>query len=130
MKTMVHGKLVGFLTCSIVLLCAQILLWPVCAAEKEVTGDHITTDDGDLIIHPINHATFVMKWKEQTIYVDPVGDSNAFASFPAPGLILITDIHGDHLQPGTVAKLAKDKTVVIAPKAVADRLPTNAKSKA
>ena len=27
-----------------------------------VTGDHLATDEGDILIHPVNHASFVMVW--------------------------------------------------------------------
>ena len=33
------------------------------AAEKGLSGDRVSTDEGDLIIHPVHHATLVMQWK-------------------------------------------------------------------
>src|SRR6266576_1068234 len=69
---------------------------PLARSAEKLDGDHIATSDGDLIIHPINHATFVMGWKGKTIYVDPVGGGKRFNELPKPDLILVTDIHGDH----------------------------------
>ena len=33
-----------------------------------LTGDHLPTADGDVIIQPIYHATFVLSWKGKIIY--------------------------------------------------------------
>src|SRR5512135_817211 len=32
-----------------------------------VSGDHLVTDDGEVVIQPRNHATFVMQWKGMMI---------------------------------------------------------------
>jgi len=91
------------------------------ALAQPLMGDHIATDNGDLIIHPAGHATFVMGWNGHTIYVDPVGD--ALADLPPPDLILITDVHGDHLNADTLQNVAQASTAIIAPAAVAEQLP-------
>src|SRR4051812_23475979 len=56
--------------------------------KATLDGDHITTAGGDLVIHPINHATFAMSWKGKVIYVDPVGGAQRFTGLPRPDLIL------------------------------------------
>ena len=76
----------------------------------------------DLNFTPIGHATFVIESSQRTIYIDPVGDAADFKEFPAPDIILITDIHGDHLAPGVVAAVATDETVIIGPAAVIEQL--------
>ncbi len=86
-------------------------------------GDQIPTDNGDLIIHPINHATFAMGWDGKTIYVDPVGGEELFAGLPSPDLILVTDIHGDHLNADTLSGVVTADTVIVAPAAVVEQLP-------
>ena len=83
------------------------------AQEKKSEMVHFT---------PIGHASFVIHSSVGTIYVDPVGDAKAYASIAPPDLILITDIHGDHLSPETVASLKKEKTTIVGPKAVTDKL--------
>lgn len=75
-----------------------------------------------LVFTPIQHATFVIQSESATIYVDPVGDLDAFKSFPTPDIILITDIHGDHLDADVIKALKGKKTMVIGPKAVTDKL--------
>src|SRR5205823_1877133 len=97
-------------------------------AEKELVGDHIQTSDGDLVIHPVEHATFLMTWKGKTIYVDPVGGKKPFDTFARADLVLITDIHGDHLNPETISAVTTDKSAIIAPKAVAEKLPAKLKA--
>ena len=96
---------------------------PSARSADKIEGDHLATSDGDLIIHPINHATFVMGWKDKVIYVDPVGTSKRFDGLPKPDLILVTDIHGDHLSPETLEAVADAKTTIIVPSAVAEKLP-------
>lgn len=32
------------------------------AAAQHLTGDELSTNEGPLVIHPINHATFAMAW--------------------------------------------------------------------
>src|SRR3990172_4180799 len=71
---------------------------------------------------PIGHASFVIQSSAGTIYVDPVGEAKAYASIAPPDIILITDIHGDHLSPESVVSLKKEKTAVVGPKAVTDKL--------
>lgn len=95
------------------------------AAEKELTGDRIATAQGDLIVHPIEHATLVMQWGGQTIYVDPVGGAAAFAGLPSPDLVLITHAHFDHFDLATLQALVppESRARIIVPKEVADKIP-------
>ncbi|MDW5289567.1 MBL fold metallo-hydrolase [Formosa sp. PL04] len=78
--------------------------------------------DTETKIIPISHATFIMEIKKITIYVDPVGGAEAFINQKEPNLILITDIHGDHLNIETLEAITKQHTTIIAPQAVADKL--------
>ncbi len=102
---------------------------PAVMGQGMVSGDHIATDNGDLVIQPIDHATFAMAWDGKTIYVDPVGGAGRFAGLPSPDLILVTDIHGDHMDADTLAAVIGADTVVIAPAAVADQLPASLRQK-
>lgn len=89
---------------------------------QRITPDVITTQAGSLTIQPIQHATMVMTVGGHAIYVDPVGGSATFAGLPAPDLILVTDIHGDHFNLGTLRAILTPKTILVVPKAVADKL--------
>lgn len=92
------------------------------AADK-LTGDVIPATGGDVIIHPINHATFAMAWGDKVIYTDPVGGANGFDGLPRPDLILLTHAHGDHFSVETLQAVASNKTVLVAPPSVAAQLP-------
>ena len=87
--------------------------------------DHYGTVRGDLVITPIFHASVVMRWDGKTIFVDPVGDPDRYASFPAPDLIVITHHHGDHLDLDTLAAVSAPTTECVAPPIVYDQMPTD-----
>lgn len=114
MKRSIHGVLV---------LAATVALTTAATGQELPTEDRLMTDKGPLVIHPIEHATAVLEWDGRTIYLDPVGGADPFATFGRADLILITDIHGDHLSVDTVRAVSKEKTKVVAPAAVAIELP-------
>jgi len=72
-------------------------------------------------VMPIQHATFVMTWGDEVIYVDPNGGAEPFKDKPKPSLVLITDIHGDHFNLETLENLPPTFDLV-APKAVYDKM--------
>ncbi len=97
-------------------------------AQKSAT-DEIKTSKGFLKIDPVTHASFVLTWDNKTIYVDPTGNPEMYKSFTAPDIILITDIHGDHMDLKALEALNSKKPIIIAPQAVAMQLPTTAREK-
>lgn len=103
---------------------------PVIAGAQRPVPDTIETPKGPLLIQPILHGTAVLTWNGKTIYVDPYGGAKAFEGIAPPDLILITDIHGDHLNAETLAAIETSKAMVIAPQAVVEKLPENLKAKA
>jgi L-ascorbate metabolism protein UlaG (beta-lactamase superfamily) len=77
---------------------------------------------GDITVEPLYHGTFVLKTGTSTWIIDPwieapLGDRKA-------DVVLITDVHGDHLDPAALDLVRKEGTVVVAPKAVADEKKT------
>src|SRR4051812_42458349 len=118
------GRVVGF-----ILILVFVVTWQLesisarAATGGELTGDRVQTEQGELIIHPVDHATFLMSWNGKVIYVDPVGGAKGFTQFPRPDLVLVSDIHGDHLDPNTLAGVVTEKTTIVAPSAVANKLP-------
>ena len=76
----------------------------------------------DIQITPISHATMVLQFGGQVIYTDPIGGEEAFAGQPAPTIILVTDIHQDHMNADTLSAFVKDNPVIVAPQAVVDQL--------
>ena len=93
------------------------------ASDNPVVETAAEKTEKELKINPIGHATMVLEWGETVIYVDPVGGAERFAAFAEPDLILVTDIHGDHLSAETLAAVSTDKTKIILPQACADKLP-------
>jgi L-ascorbate metabolism protein UlaG (beta-lactamase superfamily) len=87
-------------------------------ATNFVTGDHLVTADGEVIIHPINHATFVMQWKGKMIYSDPVGGATPFTGLPKADVILVTHSHGDHFHAATIDAVRQTNAAIVAPQAV------------
>lgn len=127
MKTLAH-LLIG---CLLIIGCKeQSKKKSLLDSEIDVTSEIppptlVKTDAqaSDIKITPIEHATAVLTWNDLTIYMDPVGGSAAFEGQPAPDLILITDIHGDHFSLETLESLDTSKAKIIVPQAVADKIP-------
>jgi len=80
-----------------------------------MTGDHLPTAQGDVIIQPISHASFVMKWNGLMIYNDPTGGAAPYASFPRADLIFLSHNHGDHFDASTLSAVRKTNGIIIAP---------------
>ena len=99
----------------------------VCAQQP--APDQITTQAGPLTIQPVLHGSLVMTWDNKTIYVDPYGGADAFKGLAAPDLILITDIHGDHMDVKTLDALETSRAKLVVPQAVADQLPAKYKDR-
>lgn len=84
-------------------------------------ADKVPATGGDITIQPLNHATLQLTWSGHVIDVDPVPQAD-YTGLAAPDIILVTDIHGDHLDPPTIAKVRKPTTKIVAPAAVAAKL--------
>lgn len=105
-----------------------IAIFVVSAVHSQpLKGDRINTQAGDLTIHPIIHGTFALEWNGIIIYNDPYGGAEKFEEIPDADLILITDIHGDHLDLKTLDALNTTKAIFIVPQAVADKMPESYK---
>lgn len=88
----------------------------------DLNGGEAGREEG-LFINPISHATMVLQWDNSTIYVDPVGGKNLYASYNSPNIILITDIHSDHFDANTIQSIITEETLLIVPQTVFDKLP-------
>lgn len=88
-----------------------------------LSQDKIPAKNGEITINPITHGTLVLEHNGQVIYVDPYGGAAAFEGQKKPTLVLITDIHGDHLNLETLDGLDLSGATLVVPQAVADKLP-------
>ena len=99
----------------------KIVITALMSGTLAVAPDTIPATGGNITIQPINHATLELTYGGKVIDIDPVAQAN-FEGLAAPDIILVTDIHPDHLDPSTVAKRKKDTTKVVAPPAAASKL--------
>lgn len=98
-------------------LTLAILAGPALAQD----GFRHAVEGGEVVIHPVDHASMVLETPSGVIHVDPVGGADLYADLPAPDLILITHEHGDHYDQPTLDALAA--VPIIANPAVAGMLP-------
>ncbi len=112
----------------LLLLIATITL--SCKNEKSNTDVAISSDESlskilktSVDVKPISHGTLVLETEQQAIYIDPTGGLEAFKDQKKPTLVLITDIHGDHLSLETLEAIDLGDATLIAPAAVVEKLP-------
>lgn len=91
---------------------AALLLLSACSSLK----------GKDISINPIEHATAVITWDELTFYNDPT-NLELLADQPAPDVILVSDIHGDHFNVETLTALMEYDPILLVPQAVKDEMP-------
>lgn len=117
-------SLVRLFTCLLLAACITTV------QAQRAEPDQLTTGKGSLTIQPITHATLVLTIGNTVIYVDPTGGADNFKGLPSPTMILVTDIHGDHFDPKTIAAVKTATTKIIVPQVCADQLPAEDKAKA
>src|SRR5947209_9328323 len=76
------------------------------------------TSAGPVKITPLNHASTLIEAGGKVIYLDPAKPVK-FSGLPKADLILITDIHGDHMDPDSIKEITKGGTEIISSPAVA-----------
>ena len=93
------------------------------AMNTTIAQNEIHREASAVTIAPVHHSALVLEWNGVTVYVDPHDGADRFKQYAAPDLILITDIHGDHLDAKTLQEFDLSKAHIIAPQAVMDQLP-------
>ena len=84
-------------------------------------ADTLNTSEGPVRIVPIRHASLMLEFKGKVIHIDPWSQGD-YRGLPKADLILITDIHPDHLDLGKIMELTKSGTRIVAPPAVVSSL--------
>src|SRR5262245_66121939 len=70
------------------------------------------TSSGTVRITPLNHASTLIEAGGKFIYLDPAKPVD-FSGKPKADLILITDIHGDHMDPDSIKAISKTDTEIL-----------------
>lgn len=96
-------------------------------AQETLTGDAIPTSEGDVIIHPVGHASLAIAFGSHVFYVDPAKQD--FSGLPAPTGILITHAHGDHFDIPNLQKIAGDTAAIMTSEEVAGLMPAALKDR-
>lgn len=87
-------------------------------AQVQRPVETFQTKTGELKITPIRHASMMIEAGGKVLHIDPWSQAN-FDGLPKADLIVITDIHGDHMDPKAIEIVRKPGTQIIAPAAVA-----------
>jgi L-ascorbate metabolism protein UlaG (beta-lactamase superfamily) len=87
-------------------------------AQTKRPSDEFPTKNGAVKITFIRHASLMIEAGGQVVHVDPWSQGN-YEGLPKADLLLLTDIHGDHLDARMIERLKKPGTVIIGPEAVA-----------
>lgn len=91
--------------------------------EDKISGRHMQ------MVNPVSHASFVLRLEETIIYNDPVGEIQLYESYEKPDLVLLSDIHEDHLDITTLVGVVGEDTVIVASNAVTEKLPLELQEK-
>lgn len=100
------------------ILGSLLLFASVVLAQSNRPVEEFQTKSGVVKITPIRHASLMIEAGGKVIHVDPWSQGN-FDGLPKADLILITDLHPDHLDKAAIDKVKKNGTVFITPDAVA-----------
>ena len=100
------------------LLTAVLLTALAALAAPNRPVQELSTSAGIVKITPINHATLMLEGGGTAVLVDPTSAGN-YEGLPKADVVLITDIHGDHMDPKILRAVEKPGAFVFAPEAVA-----------
>ena len=100
-----------------------ILMFAALSLANAVTPATFPTSAGDVKITPLYHASALIEAGGKVIYIDPAKPAK-LSSLPKADLILITDIHPDHMDPRSIAEISKPGTEILAPSAVVKTVTT------
>lgn len=99
-----------------------LLVFFLGAGTEPFEKDTLKTSKGDLIMTLVGHGTLMFNFNNMVIHVDPVASVADYSKLPKADLVLVTHDHGDHLDPGALQQIKKEKTVIIASKKCAEKI--------
>lgn len=98
-----------------------LVLLVIAGFRTMAQSDSYGTGKGRLDLHPVYHGSLWLTWNGLTIAIDPYGGAQRYEAMGQPDLVLITDIHGDHMDSSTLVNMDLGKATMILPQAVKDR---------
>ncbi len=115
--------------CKIFFIIISLLIASVFSCKKNnptemdyPLSDELKLNNKNIKIIPVNHASFGLKIMDIMILVDPVGEKKLYETLEKPDLILLTDIHHDHLNIETIDNLKKESTILIGSVGVQEKI--------
>ncbi len=106
-----------------------VVMLPYAVGAAAHATHEFAVPGGTMSVHPVAHASVVLKTPKGVIYVDPVGEPSSYADLGTPDFILITHHHGDHLNTDTLAAVAGENTVMMVNPEVMGKLPADMQAK-
>ena len=97
--------------------------------SQKASKDIFETKNGTITIQPVLHSSLIITYNNTTIYVDPYGGIEKYKDYKNPDIVLITDIHGDHLDLKTLDSINTSTSEIITASSVLKLLPSTYKSK-
>lgn len=98
-------------------LVTSVLIVAAATAQTR-PSDTFKTAAGSMTVTAIRHASLMLQAGGKVIHVDP-WSQGSYEGLPKADIILITDIHGDHMDPKAIATVRKSGTQILASAAVA-----------
>src|SRR5271157_1477733 len=86
-------------------------------AYSATAAQTFPTSAGEVKITPLYHASTLIEAGGKVIYIDPAKPAK-FGGLPKADLILISHIHGDHMDPAAISEISKAGTEILAPPTV------------
>jgi L-ascorbate metabolism protein UlaG (beta-lactamase superfamily) len=94
----------------------------VVGLDAMTAADTVPATGGNIELTPMAHAHVQIEYGGKVIHIDPSNNTNYANAKPAD-VVLITDIHGDHMDPPSIDRVRKSTTIYVAPAALADKFP-------
>lgn len=80
---------------------------------QDLQTDTFETNQGDLLINFVKHASIYFEFNGKVIHIDPVTRMGKYETSPDADLILITHHHGDHLDLNAIELIKTQNTKII-----------------